>query len=104
MNLFEDVQYQYQLIIDKSNVVYLNHYPFLCYAGTYRNDENATIQLYGHIHANPNTFGADNPRLKYCFPYQYDVGVDLNNYTPISWEQVKEKIKFQIMNNTNVTY
>lgn len=32
------------------------------------------------------------------FPYQYDVGVDNNNYTPISWEQVKDKINNQIIN------
>lgn len=29
-------------------------------------------------------------------PTQYDVGVDNNNYRPVSWEEVKEKIQKQI--------
>lgn len=32
------------------------------------------------------------------FPYQYDVGVDNNNYTPVSWNQIKEIIKNQVEN------
>lgn len=38
----------------------------------------------------------DCDRLVHLFPYQYDVGVDNNNYTPISWAEVKEKIQHQI--------
>ena len=30
------------------------------------------------------------------FPYQYDVGLDNNNYTPVSWEQIKEIINKQV--------
>lgn len=30
------------------------------------------------------------------FPYQYDVGIDNNNYTPVSWEQIKEIINKQV--------
>ena len=32
------------------------------------------------------------------FSYQYDVGVDNNNYTPVSWNQIKEIIKNQVEN------
>lgn len=32
------------------------------------------------------------------FPYQYDVGVDNNNYTPVSWNKIKEIIKNQVEN------
>ena len=35
-------------------------------------------------------------RLNITFPNQYDVGVDNNNYTPVSWEQVKEIIQKQV--------
>ena len=31
-------------------------------------------------------------KYKITFPYQYDVGVDNNNYTPISYNQIKEII------------
>lgn len=49
-----------------------------------------------YVHSGPGSNGKDNDRLKMLFPYQYDVGVDNNNYTPISWEEVKCKIENQI--------
>lgn len=86
-----------QMLIEVGNrKVYLNHYPFLCYAGTYTNPKIATIQLFGHVHSGPSSAGKDCDRLNNLFPYQYDVGVDNNNYTPISWEQVQEKIAYQV--------
>lgn len=93
--LFEGVTTQLALKIDNRHV-YLNHYPFLCYGGTYRNPKQAVIQLFGHIHSGPNCEGADTNRLVNLFPYQYDVGVDNNNYTPVSWQQVQEIINKQV--------
>ena len=56
----------------------------------------------GHIHLGPNSLeGKDVPRMEYLYPTQYDVGVDMNNYTPISWKEVKEKIEYQVENNVN---
>lgn len=95
MELFDGVYSQLHLKID-GHQVYLNHYPFLCYADTYRNPEVATIQLFGHVHSNSSSVGKDCYRLNNLFPYQYDVGVDNNNYTPISWKEVQEKIAHQI--------
>lgn len=96
MDLFYRVEQQMILKIDGRSV-YLNHYPFLCYAGTYSNPEYATINLHGHVHTNQSyNVGKDYERLSIRFPYQYDVGVDNNNYTPISWEQIKEIINKQI--------
>lgn len=95
--LFERVEHQLTLKID-GRKVYLNHYPFLCYGGTYRDSTSKVYQLFGHTHSGPNCSGLDKDRLTNLFPYQYDVGVDNNNYTPISWEQVKDKINNQIIN------
>lgn len=95
--LFERVEHQLTLKID-GRKVYLNHYPFLCYGGTYRDNTSKVYQLFGHTHSGPNCSGLDKDRLINLFPYQYDVGVDNNNYTPISWEQVKDKINNQIIN------
>lgn len=95
--LFERVEHQLTLKID-GRKVYLNHYPFLCYGGTYRDNTSKVYQLFGHVHSGPNCSGLDKDRLTITFPYQYDVGVDNNNYTPISWEQVKDKINNQIIN------
>ena len=40
--------------------------------------------------------GLDAARLQYLYPTQYDVGVDNNNFTPVSFEQVKRIITKQI--------
>mgnify|MGYP003541116297 CR=1 FL=1 len=96
-NIFSDVVYQARILIDKQTV-YLNHFPFLCFEhgdiNLYKN--NYSIQLFGHVHSGPLTSSKDVSRLNILFPTQYDVGVDNNNYTPISWADVKNKIKQQI--------
>lgn len=91
MRRFEDVSMQMLISIGKQRV-YLNHYPFLCYGGAYR----GTWQLFGHVHTSACMFGLDSPRLQMLFPRQYDVGVDNNNYTPISFAEVEVKILAQI--------
>ena len=88
MQLFDRVENQMMLKIDNKYKVYLNHFPFLCYDGTYRNPEDCTIQLHGHVHERVGGIGKDDQRLQYRFPYQYDVGVDNNNFYPISWEEI----------------
>lgn len=96
MKLFYRVEQQMILKIDNRTVI-LNHYPFLCYGGVYNNPESTVYALHGHVHQNPYCKkGKDDERLHLRFPQQYDVGVDNNNFTPISWEQVDEKIKQQI--------
>ena len=95
MDLFEEVEHQMLLDID-GRYVYLNHYPFLCYGGAWRNPNNAVYQLFGHIHSGPNSAGKDTDRLVHLFLYQYDVGVDNNNYFPVSWNQIKEIITKQV--------
>ena len=97
-DLFEGVASQLLLDID-GRYVYLNHYPFLCYGGVYRGPNHAVIQLYGHVHSNPNNENKDTSRLDMTFPYQYDVGVDNNNYYPVSWNQILDIINFKVTNN-----
>lgn len=90
MSSFGMVVPQLQIEIE-GNPIYLNHYPFLCYGGSYR----GVWQLFGHVHSGPNAEGLDISRLKTLFPTQYDVGVDNNDYAPISYKEVKGKIEFQ---------
>lgn len=90
-----------QIQIEKRSI-YLNHYPFLCYGGSYRNDADAVWQLFGHVHSGPASSGLDCDRLVHLFPYQYDV--DNNSYTPISWEEVKKKIQHQIDGRGTISY
>ena len=88
---FEKVAMQMYIEVDKQKI-YFNHCPFLCYGGAYRD----TWQLFGHVHTNKNNTGIDAPRLEMLFPTQYDVGVDNNNFTPVSFEQVKAIIQKQV--------
>lgn len=95
IELFEGVSHQMILKID-GRTVCLNHYPYLCFGGAWRKPEYAVYQLFGHVHSGPNCNGIDTDRLINLFPYQYDVGVDNNNYTPVSWQQVQEIINKQV--------
>jgi len=87
---FEHVSMQMRIMVDKQPV-YLNHYPFLCFDGGYKD----VWQLFGHVHTRPNNTGIDAPRLQHLYPTQYDVGVDNNNFTPIPFEQVRTIIQKQ---------
>jgi calcineurin-like phosphoesterase family protein len=88
---FEYVGMQMRIEIGKQKI-YLNHYPFLCFEGGYKD----VWQLFGHVHTRKNNTGVDAGRLQYLYPTQYDVGVDNNDFTPVSYEQVRSIIKKQI--------
>ena len=92
MNRFELVTQQMTIRVGGQHIV-LNHNPFLCYGGSYRD----VWQLFGHVHSGPLSHtGLDHPRLKMLFPLQYDVGVDNNDFRPVSFAEVKSKIEAQI--------
>ena len=88
---FEHIAMQMHIEVGKQKI-YLNHCPFLCYGGAYRD----TWQLFGHVHTSKQNTGIDAPRLHMLFPTQYDVGVDNNNFTPVSFEQVRRIIEKQV--------
>jgi calcineurin-like phosphoesterase family protein len=94
--LFELVTYQMKIQIE-GRKIYLNHYPFLCYAGTYRDANGLEYEAFGHVHSGPGAKGMDIERLSMLFPTQYDVGVDNNNYEPISWSEFNDKIGQQLL-------
>ena len=91
MNLerFEEITFQKCLSVDRW-LVYLNHFPFLDFSGNF--DRNV-MQLYGHTHEGPNNgCTMNNERLSMVQWNQYNVGVDNNDYKPVSWETVLSKI------------
>lgn len=94
--LFTHVSWQMYIQVENRKL-WLNHYPFLCYAGVYREPHKLIYQLYGHVHSGPCKKGQDIPRLIYTYPMQYDVGVDNNNYEPISWEELNANIQKQLL-------
>ena len=93
---FEMMTQQINMKIGKRHII-LNHYPMLAFSGAWRG-EDATYQLFGHVHTSPYTDeGLDQQRMKYLFTSQYDVGVDNNNFAPVSWKEVDQIINNQMM-------
>ena len=91
LDLFEKVAPEMFIRIDKQQL-YLNHKPMLCFDGGY---DGKTYQMFGHVHSGPRSTGNDSTRLKFLLPSQYDVGMDNNEYTPVSWDKVKTIISKQ---------
>lgn len=89
--LFSGISNAGHIYIDRKKV-YMNHFPYLCFDGS---ESRKSIQLFGHVHSGPKAEEAyDILRLKHLYvKSQYDVGVDNNNYTPISFEEIIEKLK-----------
>ena len=100
MQRFAHVTQQMTIRVGGQSIV-LNHNPFLAYGGAYRN----VWQLFGHVHSGPlsgkgkdgdSGSRKDLPRLSMLFPRQYDVGVDNNDFRPVSFAEVKTIIQHQI--------
>ena len=70
-----------------------SHYPLLAYPANY--------QVFGHVHtmADGLVHGTDGPIMNKLTKTQYDVGVDQNNFTPISYWQLCDI--FTAKNNGN---
>lgn len=98
---FEYVTQQMVIRIGKK-IIYLNHFPFLCFSGSNR---SKVWNLYGHVHTSSYAdSGFDTPRLSLTWPTQYDVGVDNNNFTPISFNEVNNIISKRIQEQNNIIY
>lgn len=102
---FKWVGYQLYLQIEGRSV-YLNHFPFLCYGGMHRDFDNSVFALSGHTHLSPYSIsGKDISRMQSMMSWnQYDVGIDANNFKPVSFKEITEKIKYYHDNNTNQAF
>ena len=90
--MFDEITLEMIIEIDGQKII-LNHYPFLCYSGSYN---HRIWALHGHVHQNPYSIGLDSSRLVWRFPTQYDVGVDNNDFYPVSFVQLQDIISKQI--------
>ena len=92
MERFAYVSQQMTIRVGRQPIV-LNHHPFLTYGGARRD----VWQLFGHVHSGPlSREGKDLSRLDILLPRQYDVGVDNNDYRPVSFAKVKAIIDEQV--------
>lgn len=64
INRFEHVAMQMHIEVGKQKI-YLNHYPFLCFDGGYKD----VWQLFGHVHTRQNNTGIDAARLQYLYQH-----------------------------------
>ena len=97
-HIFQSVQHYKELKTEYGKFI-LFHYPIYEWNGAH----NGTIHLHGHIHST-GSYNTANLQKKYIdrFPEKsfmkdsalglriYDVGVDANNYRPISIAQIAE--------------
>lgn len=66
------------------------HYPMVVWNGSHR----GSWQLFGHVHGGLSNKGVINHPLT-----SLDVGVDTHNFTPWTYQQVKEQITKQSLGN-----
>jgi len=62
----------------------LFHYPIQVWDCRHHN----ALHFYGHIHSNKG-----NHAMEYNIPNSYNVGVDVNNFEPMSLQEIKNKIQ-----------
>lgn len=90
---FVDVQHMFNILIVGDDEIVSDgqrlticHYPMLSWYQSHR----GSWQMYGHVHG-----GFSNKDDARTTPNQLDVGVDVHDFTPISYEKVKEIITKQ---------
>lgn len=95
MKHFEDIVDLAEITIKDEEITYgkqqivMCHYPMVVWNGSHR----GSWQLFGHVHGMLSNKGVIQHPVT-----SMDVGVDCHNYTPISYQQVKEQITKQALN------
>ena len=80
-SLFDHVR-DFETISVSESVFALMHYPLLSWPREYR----GSFMLHGHIHSGPEY----NEQNRAAGILRYDVGVDANNFCPVSFEQIRD--------------
>lgn len=100
--LFDSVYEQLEIMVDGQRII-MNHYPLLTWPHAF--GQHPAWQLFGHVHLRKGITGSDAFTVEQCCrPTQYEVGVDLNGFRPISFHRLKERIAFQVQHQCNVIY
>ena len=87
-HLFEDILDYKEFSQDKVKYV-LMHYPLMSWNGSH---SGRSIHLHGHIHSQD----LYNLKNRHDFVLRYDVGVDANDYFPVSLSYIKDFYKVQL--------
>ena len=73
---------------DDKAVFFMSHYPHMYW-------QRNTTHLHGHVHSGP---GSTSSELVPDHNFRYDVGVDNNNFAPISYHDLKVKLTKRSIN------
>lgn len=83
LDLFESFGYGAKIVVDNTPI-YLSHAPLLTWGGI----NHGVWNLYGHLHMKDGKCGETPEVVNTLKEHQYNVGVDNNNYKPISWSEI----------------
>jgi calcineurin-like phosphoesterase family protein len=76
----------YYVLKYENTKIVLFHYPIQVWDSRHHN----ALHFYGHIHSN-----LGNHAMEYDIPNSYNVGADVNNFTPIEFNEILAKLKYQ---------
>jgi len=98
MELFDEVHDVLNISVVDDEVagglqeIFNSHYPHIVWP----NSSRGSWQAFAHCHFGPHSTGKEDGYVSSRLsPNQYDVGVDNNEYKPISYERLKEVITKQ---------
>ncbi len=92
MRRFAAMDNEMQVMVGGQELI-MNHYPMLVFGGRH----TKVWQLFGHVHTIPEGSRILSPdRMDMLLPTQYDVGVDNNMFTPVSFEKLRSIISWQM--------
>lgn len=77
-------------VANRKQFIVMDHYPMISWNKSF----HGSWQLFGHIHTNKGQTFEKNRLIT----SQYDVGVDNNDYTPVSLKEIDVIITKQILN------
>jgi len=75
--------------------IILFHYPILQWDGSH----HGSIYLYGHIHNGYKKYPEFGQKIKLLGPRAINVGVDVNNFYPVSIYEIKERVLSKEVNS-----
>ena len=87
---FETVE-NLEIIKFQGKLITLCHYPLLEWAGSKHVDTGIYYLIHGHIHneKSPEVYGY----IKEHLPHAFNAGVDVNNFEPVTFEELQENNK-----------
>jgi calcineurin-like phosphoesterase family protein len=88
-NAFEWIKDYYALKLDGGQMIVMFHYPMLSWHGSH----HGSIHLYGHVHNSGIKYPDFGEKLKMLGPRAINVGVDVNDFYPVSIKQILESVK-----------